>query len=233
MIRPFHIAFVILCIAGFSLVSSCREKGNQQQAVDDARETTPEENSSQEQAKKLSTQNSASTAHFEEKEDSEPLAGSSDGVGVLDEVLKLWDQGQFKPAVEKFLHTNWEESAIFSETSNLALTDQEFASLPESERDAIQQDCLRLARVIRELVIHVLGLGKESLAAKNYGLSENYLNAVLDFGRALARPRSSAIMKAVGRGVERAALKELTHLYTRTGEQVKLEATHESLSLLP
>lgn len=232
MLRVSRAAVFFLCATTFFLILGCGKKEADEQAGDHVDESTNVSHSKQE--KTFEKPELVPTMESRGKEGKDPnlTIDLSHAVVHLDEVVELWDRGERKSATEKFLRIKSKSSVIFSEVSILNLSEEEFISLPALKRSEMQAKISKFTKKIRELVKHVLELGKASVTTKDYNAAERKFYAVRECGLALSRHKSLAIVKAVGRGIERAALRELTKLYTKTGNQVKLKAVQESLSRL-
>ncbi len=159
-------------------------------------------------------------------------------IGLFDEqatfskVMKLWDSGDRKAAAEKFLLVKWDDSAVFSETAILTLSEQDFSALPASEQNQKRQEGTQIAKTIKFLARHASRVAKASFAAKEYDTAEEQYEAIRQCGQALSDSESLSILKMTGRSIQRTALRDLIKLYARTDNEQNLKDARDSLSKL-
>ena len=169
----------------------------------------------------------------EEQSDGADTLGSEQVQGEkFEDVLSLWESGDKEGAVAGFFKINWQSPNVFSNTPIFSLSEREFTKMPASKRNETANKAMELTRTSRQLVLHVLELGRASLETKDYDTAESRFNAVLEYGSILWRSEGLEIMKMHGRAIHGAALKKLITLYTETNDQVKLKAAKEKLSQL-
>ena len=146
----------------------------------------------------------------------EPAAGAEQAKSQgLENALARWRKGEKEQAAAAFLAIAWEQPLHFSPDSVWALSEKDFAALPESKRTEIQQQAMDIARTTRDLAQHVAGLGQADLTKKDFAAAEKCFRAVSDCGKAVSKLDTLMLLKMVGNAIQKLGDKELATL----GEQ--------------
>lgn len=104
------------------------------------------------------------------------------GPDHIEEVLKIWIEGNKDWAVAELLEIKWDKQANFSNESIFNLGDQEYKSLPSSKKDELKNTC---RDGINLLPNYVVELGREAVAAGDVEKAKLYFQAVCNFGEFL------------------------------------------------
>ena len=159
-------------------------------------------------------------AEIEEVYAQEPAAESpeQDSPG-LEKALDLWKTGRQEKAANVFLAIDWNQPHSFSPDSAFSLSEKQFASLPTAKRFELQRQAMDATDTMRNLVKHVISIGRDSLAQKDYDAAQNCFEAVLNCGKTLSSPDSLTVIKMTGDAMQKLAAKELTILRQQSAPQ--------------
>jgi hypothetical protein len=160
------------------------------------------------------------------------------------ESLSKDDQNQI---LEEFVDDFWEtESGISDETTAgekrlsleifnrpymRTLTEREYLQLSPEDREKADAEIGENCRQIRSFVLNVVAETDSLIAAKDYLDAEAYLVNVLEMGRELTFNKENlALTRLVGISCENRALDGMIKLYTRTGNNARVQMAREQIS---
>ncbi|MHC4397588.1 MAG: hypothetical protein ACYS1A_18245 [Planctomycetota bacterium] len=161
-------------------------------------------------------------------------AESSVEAKKIEEMLALWSKGQKTKAVEILLGIDWKKTIEFSDKTYIfTITEKEYISLKQKAQKVVQNEVYATAGTIRKIARQVQAMAQTAISTKDYEKAEQYFEAVLQFGKLLTRDADNMIIvRLVGIAVQKLALKEMVGLYTKTNNQVKVEAAENQLQAL-
>jgi len=128
----------------------------------------------------------------------------------LGEVLAAWNTGKKGEAVNKFLQLNWQEPSVLQGIPGLAMSEQEFASLPQAQRDQMSQRVQALAQNLRDIARAVVASTDNFIASGNSVGARARLDAVQQFGQVLAAPEHLQVIQLVGKAISGLAQEKLS-----------------------
>ena len=139
--------------------------------------------------------------------------------GGLEEAIALWSQGKETAATEKFIAIDWSREDLFPESSVFRLTEEQFVSLPEAEREKKKQEIWSVTiPPFRAICQHVLQTGQAAIGSKDYDKARRHLTAVRDCSHLFTDdPKALSIFQAVTRGYGRQAAEGLAKIEKPTG----------------
>lgn len=144
----------------------------------------------------------------------------------LQSPVELWQAGKHEEAQRLLLATDWANASDGNRESVFGMTESAYLKLTAGERAQYDAESNSYVRALQELVRTSLDAAK----AKSATDAERECSAILEFGRYVGKKSGRlAKWKAVGKGIERAALNELIALYSTSGQQSKLEAAKREL----
>jgi hypothetical protein len=231
MARTVYFVIICVCVGGLLVLSDCRKKKTNQQTENrigkSMNENYMEQMGGADESETIVVSEPRTTTN-----DSSTVEPDIIGqAGSYDELLRLWKQGNIKSIDKMFLEIDWENPAVFSETSIVKLMskdmDKEFASLPEAEKENINQKLKDWSKSQGTLSKHIIEIARVSINAKQYDFAEKQLNALLRCGEVLSQANSTLVIELGGYGTQQRALEELIRLYSETGEQAKLSDTQK------
>ena len=145
-----------------------------------------------------------------------------------DFVLDFWakELGLAEPDVE--------EKNLSLEIFNLpymrTLTEREFFQLSTEDQERAMADITEDCREIRSYVMDVVAEAESCMADKDYANEAYYVHS-LEVGRELSVDKEGLfITRLVGIACEKAGLNGLVKLYTRTGDNAKVQMARDQLS---
>lgn len=234
MTRTVYLALIWVFAVSLLVLSNCRKKETSQQTASSTDKSVNENYMEQKGGADESGAIVVSESRKTASDATTVTPNVSDQAGAYDRVLKLWKHGNTGSVAKMFLKIDWENPAVFSETSIVKLMgkdmDKKFASLPEVEKKDINQKLQVWSKTHGTLAKHITGLALASITAKQYDLAEEHLNALLRCGEALSQANSTLVIELGGYGTQQRALEELILLYSETGEQAKLIAAQKRAS---
>ncbi len=160
--------------------------------------------------------------------------GASDQARKIEELLRLWSQGNKSESVEILLAIDWCKDFTFSEKPYIfTITEKQFISLKPKDQQDVMNELVATVTTVRSIAQETAKAGAAAMSAQDYRESERYFDAVLQFGKLLMRnPDYMVIVRLVGIAVERDALKEMVKLYTVTNDSEKLSAAKKKLQAM-
>ena len=117
------------------------------------------------------------------------------------QVLVTWNSGKKDEAIQQFVAIRWDDPAAFQGIPILTMTEPQFATLSQVQRDQVAQQAQDLLKVIREMAKAVVATGDNMAAAGNAAGAKACFESVERFGQALAGPDHLSIVQLVGKAV--------------------------------
>ena len=119
----------------------------------------------------------------------------------LGQVLYAWNTGKKGDAVNQFLQLNWQDPAVFQGIPVLSMTEQQFTALPQEQRDRLSQQVQQLSQSFRGMADAVVASTDSFIASNNPAGARARLEALQQFGQALAAPEHLEIIQLVGKSI--------------------------------
>ena len=153
---------------------------------------------------------SAPAAGDDAKASNPTVTRAPEKVIYLGQVLAAWSSGKRGEAVNQFLQLNWQDPAIFQGVLALAISEQQFAALSQAQREPISQQAQQFSQTARDLARAVIATTDTFLASGNTVGAKSRLEAVQQFGQALAAPERLQIIQLVGKAISQLAQEKLS-----------------------
>jgi len=128
----------------------------------------------------------------------------------LGQVLAAWNMGKKGEAVNQFLQLNWQDPSVYQGVPVLAMSEQQFAALPQEQRDMMNQQVQQMSQTLRDMARAVVASADSFIASGNAVGARARLEAVQQFGQALAAPERLQIIQLVGKAVVQLAQDKLS-----------------------
>jgi len=146
------------------------------------------------------------------------------------QVRALWLDGRKEAAADLLVGTDWSKQPSGAAAAISALTEKDFAALPEAQRQAKRDEIMKSAAVVRELSRFVIERGKAHAAQGAADEAVREMEGLDRFGAAISGALDLAqLTRQVGVAVRRAALTELASLHQAAGNQEKQAAARRRL----
>ena len=136
----------------------------------------------------------------------------SDPTPAMQPLLSEWQQGDKSAAIRRFVETDWSARPLFSTTSPLSLTEEQFKALSASDRETKSGEIMSQAGVLKQLAAAVAQAGLDASAKKDMVQARKHFTSLKRCGEALDSPTTLAIIKLVGQGIRKRADTELAKL---------------------
>jgi len=137
------------------------------------------------------------------------VAPSSQTPVYFGEVLFTWNKGSKDAAVKQFLQMHWQDSSVFQGIPVLTMSEQQFAGLPQAQRDSVTQQAQQMSTIIRDIARAVISSGEAAAASGDAAGAKASFESVQQFGQALAAPEHLLIIQLVGKAVVKLAQEKL------------------------
>ena len=135
------------------------------------------------------------------------------GTGAAAEVvLAAWQQEDKTAAMARFLETDWSARPLFTPGSAMALSETQWAALPNQDRESKRGPLEAQAGEFTSLVVAVLKAGQDAAANNDPVLARKHFNALKQFGEAVDRPDFTEIVRMFGRAAKKGADREMEKL---------------------
>ena len=134
---------------------------------------------------------------------SNKITGGSSSVAqvatpVIQPILTVWQQGHTSEAVDLFVHANWAGRPIFPAGMVLGMTEAEFKSLPDSDRQLRGDEMMTQLNMMKQLATVVSNAGQDAASKGDADRARQCYGALKQFGLALDDPKALLMLKMVG-----------------------------------
>ena len=152
---------------------------------------------------------------------------------MLEEALELWSADSHEEAVEMFMDIDWTGNFQFSQTSYyFTLTEKEYISLKEDDRNKVMNDLMEMGSTIRGLARHLRELSEAKQNEDDYEQAARHMEAIIRFGNLIKRDSEGMLVAVtVGHAIKIMGLKELVELHTESEDQGKLREARTRLEV--
>jgi hypothetical protein len=203
--RDFEIvAFCVLAI--LLAITGCAQK--QDEAPKEVKKSAAPKSTTAKAPSKAQSQASTPAAKTQASEPN--VTQASEKPMYLGEVLAAWNTGKKGEAVNKFLQLNWQDPSVFQGVPGLSMSEQDFASLSQVQRDQMSQRVQALSQNLRDIAKAVVASTDSFIASGNSVGAKARLDSVQQFGQALATPEHLQIIQLVGKAISGLAQEKLS-----------------------
>lgn len=135
---------------------------------------------------------------------SNQVTGGNSGGGtqvstpVLQPILTAWQEGHSSEAVDIFVHVNWSSRPVFPTGMVLGISEAEFKSLSDSDRQLRGSEMMTQLDLMKQLASAVFDAGQSAASAGNIERAKQCYGALKQFGAALNDPKALLLVKMVG-----------------------------------
>jgi hypothetical protein len=141
-----------------------------------------------------------------------PAATPSAAVPVTQSALAAWQEGDQAAAVSRFVEADWNSGLLFSSSSALSLTEDQFKALSNAERQAKSAEMLPQIEALKRLATAVTQAGRDAASKGDTALARKYFTSLKGCGTALDTSNSLALVRLVGQGLKKRADTEMSTL---------------------
>jgi Tfp pilus assembly protein PilF len=141
-----------------------------------------------------------------------PSSSASAAAPVTQSALTAWQQGDKTAAVNSFVETDWSSGPLFSSSSALSLTEDQFKALSNSERQTKSSEMLPQIDSLKQLAAAVAQGGRDAVSKGDTAQARKYFTSLKQCGAALDTSNSLALVRLVGQGMKKRADTEMSTL---------------------
>ena len=131
---------------------------------------------------------------------------------VAQAALLAWQQGDKSTAVSKFLDADWSARPLFPQDSPLSLTEAQFQSLTNTDRQAKSNEMLPQVSALKALAAAVAQAGRDAASKGDAAQAQKCFASLKQFGTALSSPDCLSLVQLVGKAFNKMADTELAKL---------------------
>ncbi|MHC4131104.1 MAG: hypothetical protein ACYSSP_07930 [Planctomycetota bacterium] len=150
------------------------------------------------------------------------------------EALELWNNSEKNKAIEVLMSIDWEKPIEFSGRPYFfSMTEKDYISLrPDDQNEAIEQ-IMATSTTIRQITYELVALGEDAESSEDYEKAEHYFSTGIRFGKLIGQNKDAMIIvRLVGIAAAKKSLDEIINLYTKTGQQEKLQKAQNQFEAL-
>jgi len=124
---------------------------------------------------------------------------------VAQPALSAWQQGDKSTAVSSFVAANWNARPIFVSGSVLSLTEDQFKSLSDADRQARSAEMTKQLDSLKQLGAAVAQAGRDAAAKGDTAQAQKYFTSLKQCGTALSSPECLTLVQLVGKTLNKMA----------------------------
>jgi hypothetical protein len=117
---------------------------------------------------------------------------------VIQPILTAWQEGHRSEAVDLFVRANWADRPIFPAGMVLNLTEAQFKSLSDSERQLRGDELTAQLDLVKQLASAVSNAGRNAASTGDAERARQCYSALKQFGVAIDGPKALTLLKMVG-----------------------------------
>jgi hypothetical protein len=129
-----------------------------------------------------------------------PAGETTDGNG-LDAAVSAWQSDNKEEAVKLLLAARGDDLAKGSTLRVFQLTEDDVKNLSAAERNAFQQEFIKIAPILKQLSRHCLMLGDKSLENGEVDAARQHFEAAHRLGRTLEAPQRVVVLQSMGKAL--------------------------------
>lgn len=133
------------------------------------------------------------------------VAPDKQAPATLDQALTLWRAGKKDEAAAKFLAVDFTKRPLFPSGSVLNYTEKQFMALPRTAAEKLSKQMLEDISGLKGLCAQVNDTGRSALNQGDKAMAEKCTAQLKQCGKALDHPDSLALLKLVGKAVQKMA----------------------------
>ena len=126
--------------------------------------------------------------------------------------MSAWEQGDESTAVRSFVETDWSSRPLFAADSLLSLSEEQYKTLSDAERQAKSGEMMTQLDSLKRLARAVAEAGRDAAARGDAAQARKYFTSLKQCGTALDSPDCLSIVQLVGRAFKRLADTELAKI---------------------
>ena len=126
--------------------------------------------------------------------------------------LSAWQQGDKTAAVTRFLQTDWTAGPLFAPDSTLSLTESQFQSLSNAERQKKSGEMLTQLDAFKHLAAEVAKAGSDAATKNDLPQARKCCASLKQCGTALNSPQNLKLTQLVGQALVKRADAELAKI---------------------
>jgi hypothetical protein len=127
-------------------------------------------------------------------------------------VFIAWQQADKATAISRFVQVDWTARPLFAPNSVLGLSETQFQAIPNSSRQAKQQELLSQVPILKQIGVAVLTAGKDAAAKKDFASAKKYFTSLQQCGEVLSGPDFTALVQQIGKFIKKMADEESAKL---------------------
>ncbi|MGD0744904.1 MAG: hypothetical protein ABSA45_07100 [Verrucomicrobiota bacterium] len=131
---------------------------------------------------------------------------------VAQPALTAWQQGDKATAVNSFVAADWSARPLFTPSSPLTLSDNQFKELSETDREAKAREIYAQLGSFKLLAAAVRQAGLDAASKGDTAQARKYFTSLKQCGTALDSPDCCDVVRIVGRAFKRMADTELAEI---------------------
>ncbi|MGO9108255.1 MAG: hypothetical protein ACLP9L_03385 [Thermoguttaceae bacterium] len=131
---------------------------------------------------------------------------------TAESVFIAWQQADKATAISRFVQVDWTARPLFAPNSVLGLSETQFQAIPNSSRQAKQQELLSQVPILKQIGVAVLTAGKDAAAKKDFASAKKYFTSLQQCGEALSGPDFTALVQQIGKFIKKMADEESAKL---------------------
>jgi hypothetical protein len=131
---------------------------------------------------------------------------------VAQAALLAWQQGDKSTAVDRFLDADWTARPLFPPDSPLSLTEAQFQSLSNTDRQAKSNEALPQISALKALAAAVAQAGRDAATKGDTAQARKCFASLKQCGTALSGPDCLSLVQLVGKAFNKMADTELAKL---------------------
>ena len=152
--------------------------------------------------KNVSSDTSASSAK-------DQSSAASAATPVAQAAMNAWQQGDKAKAVSSFLEADWSARPLFPPDSPLSLTEDQFKSLSDADRQGKSNEMLPQISSLKALAGAVAQAGRDAAAKGDAAQARKHFTSLQQCGTALESPDCLSLVQLVGKAFKKMADTEL------------------------
>jgi hypothetical protein len=141
-----------------------------------------------------------------------PSSPASTAAPITASILTAWQQGDTPKAVSSFVETDWSGRPLFAASSALSLSENQFKTLSESQRQANSAAVTSELDSIKKLAAAVAQAGRDAASKGDTAQARKYFTSLKECGTALDSPECLSMVQLVGKAFKKMADTELAKI---------------------
>ena len=119
--------------------------------------------------------------------------------------MSAWQQGDQSAAISSFLAADWSARPLFASDSVLSLTEDQFKSLSDADRQAKSGEMTKQLDSLKRLAAAVAQAGRDAASNGDTAQAQKCFTSLKQCGAALSSPDCLGLVQLVGKAFSRMA----------------------------